>query len=77
MDEGRDAFVHYLVLFGIGVLAIKFRLWQRGKTEVARAFVVPMSIVGGAALEAGVRIFFPPKARVGISLTPMLRMLER
>lgn len=54
----------FFILFGIGFMAASFGFWQVGKTEIAKAYVVPMLIAGLLLLIIGLGIFFPAKARV-------------
>ena len=44
------------VFFGLLVLMISFGFWQLGKTEMAKAFVIPCLIAGGLVLAIGLGI---------------------
>ena len=54
----------FFVLFGILFLLASLGFWQVGKTEVAKAYVVPAVIAGALLLVIGLGIFFPSQARV-------------
>lgn len=54
----------FFIFFGIGFLAASLGFWQLGKTEVAKAYVIPMLIAGVLLLIIGLGMFFPSKARV-------------
>ena len=54
----------FFVLFGIVFLCVSLGFWQLGKTEVARAYVIPMFAAGILLLLIGLGIFFPSLTRV-------------
>ena len=53
-------FIFFGVLFVLGSIGF----WQLGKTEVARAFIIPMVVAGVLILAVGLGIFFTNKSRV-------------
>ena len=54
----------FFILFGIifGLASVGF--WQLGKTEVAKAFVLPTLVAGLLILTVGLGLFFTNKARM-------------
>lgn len=52
------------ILFGLLFLLATFGFWQYGKTEIARAFIIPTLIAGGLLLAAGISFFVSNKAKV-------------
>ncbi|WP_420861359.1 hypothetical protein [Algirhabdus cladophorae] len=54
----------FFILFGIGFMAASLGFWQVGKTEIAKAYVIPLLIAGVLLLIIGLGIFIPAKARV-------------
>lgn len=54
----------FFILFGLGFLAASVGFWQLGKTEMARAYIVPTMIAGGLLMIIGLGLFFTNKARV-------------
>ena len=54
----------FFILFGIAFLLGSIGFWQLGKTEAARAFIVPMLVAGALLLAIGLGIFFANKSRV-------------
>lgn len=54
----------FFILFGILFLVGSIGFWQLGKSDVAKAFVVPMLVAGLLILTVGVGIFFANKSRI-------------
>lgn len=54
----------FFILFGILFVLAAVGFWQLGKTEAARAFIVPMLVAGCLLLTVGVGIFFTNKSRI-------------
>ena len=54
----------FFILFGILFLLGSIGFWQLGKTEVAKAFVVPMVVAGVLLLAIGLGIFIANKSRI-------------
>lgn len=54
----------FFVLFGIVFMAASFGFWQLGKTEVARAYIVPTLVAGVLLLTIGLGLFFTNKSRI-------------
>lgn len=54
----------FFILFALLFIAAGIGFWQLGKTEVAKAYIVPTLVAGALLLAVGVGIFFTNKARV-------------
>ncbi|MEQ8714253.1 MAG: hypothetical protein RIC80_14625, partial [Cyclobacteriaceae bacterium] len=51
-------FIYFAILF----LAASVGFWQLGKTEIARAYIIPMLIAGALLLTIGLGLFFTNKS---------------
>lgn len=54
----------FFILFGIIFILGCIGFWQLGKTEIAKAFIVPMLVAGTLLLAIGLGIFFANKSRI-------------
>lgn len=54
----------FFILFAFLFLAASLGFWQLGKSDMAKAYIVPMLIAGTLLLAVGVGIFFTNKSRV-------------
>ena len=54
----------FFILFGIMFLLATIGFWHLGKTDVARAFIVPTLVAGLLLLTIGVGIFIANKSRI-------------
>ena len=54
----------FFIFFGILFLIGSIGFWQLGKTELARAYIIPMLVVGLLTLTIGLGLFFTNKSRV-------------
>ncbi|MAM25697.1 MAG: hypothetical protein CML55_10035 [Rhodobacteraceae bacterium] len=54
----------FFILFGLSFLLASLGFWQMGKTDMARAYVVPMLVAGTLVLILGAGLFFPSQARL-------------
>lgn len=54
----------FFILFGIVFMAASFGFWQLGKTELARAYIVPTLIAGSLLTIIGLGLFFTNKSRL-------------
>lgn len=54
----------FFILFAILFLSASLGFWQLGKTEMARAYIIPTLVAGLLILAVGVGIFFTNKSRV-------------
>lgn len=53
----------FFVLFGAGFLIASLGFWQLGKTEMARAYIIPTLVAGSLLIIIGLGLFFTNKAR--------------
>lgn len=54
----------FFVLFGIIFLTASLGFWQLGKTELARAYIIPTLVAGALLVTIGLGLFFNNKARL-------------
>ena len=54
----------FFILFGLLFLAASYGFRQLGKTEMAKAYIVPSLVAGLLILAFGVGIFFANKSRI-------------
>lgn len=54
----------FFVLAGVAFLVASFGFWQLGKTELARAYVIPMAVSGALLVIIGVGIMIPSILRI-------------
>ena len=54
----------FFILFGILFVLATIGFWQLGKTDIAKAFIVPTLVAGILLLTIGLGLFFTNKARV-------------
>ena len=54
----------FFILFGIGFVASGFGFWQLGKTDLAKAYIIPTLVAGALLMTIGFGLFFTNKARI-------------
>ena len=54
----------FFMLFGVLFILTSIGFWQLGKTEMARAYIIPTLVAGTLLLIIGLGLFFTNKARV-------------
>jgi hypothetical protein len=54
----------FFIIIGFVFVFASFGFWQFGKTELAKAYIIPMLITGAFLLAAGVGLFFTNKGRI-------------
>ena len=54
----------FFILFGLLFVAASIGFWQLGKTEIAKAYVIPMLVAGILVLVIGFGLFFNNNYRV-------------
>ena len=54
----------FFILFGIGFVAASIGFWQLGKTELAKAYIIPTMVAGSLFLIIGFGLFFTNKSRI-------------
>ena len=54
----------FFMLFGIIYLLMSVGFWQMGSTPLMEALIIPILIVGGLLLMAGISFYFSNKSRL-------------
>ena len=54
----------FFILFGLLFVAASIGFWQLGKTDIAKAYVIPLLVAGILVLVIGFGLFFNNKYRV-------------
>jgi hypothetical protein len=54
----------FFMLFGMAFLVASIGFWQLGKTEMARAYIVPTLVAGCLLLIIGLGLFFTNRSRI-------------
>ena len=54
----------FFILAGVVFLAISFGFWQVGKTDFARAYIIPTAVAGALLLIIGLGLFYTNKNRI-------------
>ena len=54
----------FFILFGVVFLVGSLGFWQLGKTEMARAYIIPTLIAGTLLTTIGLGLFFTNKSRI-------------
>ncbi|MDA9564040.1 hypothetical protein N9R81_05140 [Flavobacteriales bacterium] len=54
----------FFILFGVIFMASSLGFWQLGKTEIARAYIVPTLVAGSLLTIIGLGLYFTNKARI-------------
>ena len=54
----------FFILYGLSFLLASMGFWQIGKTDMARAYAIPMLVAGALILIIGLGLFFPSQARL-------------
>jgi len=54
----------FFILFGIVFMLASVGFWQLGKTDMARAYIIPTLVAGALLLIIGLGLFFTNKSRV-------------
>ena len=54
----------FFILLGLSFLLASLGFWQLGRTDMARAYVIPMLVAGALILIIGLGLFFPSHARL-------------
>ncbi|SHJ93573.1 hypothetical protein [Pseudozobellia thermophila] len=54
----------FFMLFGVAFLVASLGFWQLGKTEMARAYIIPTLVAGTLLLTIGLGLFFTNKTRI-------------
>ncbi len=54
----------FFILFAIGFLAASIAFWQLGKTDLAKAYVIPLAVCGSLLLIIGVGLVYTNVTRI-------------
>ena len=54
----------FFILFGLLFMVLSLCFWHFGKTEIARAYIVPASVAGGLLLIIGVGLVYANQTRI-------------
>ena len=54
----------FFILFGIGFVLASIAFWQLGKTDLAKAYIIPTLVAGALLLTIGLGLFFTNKSRI-------------
>ncbi|MDV7187092.1 hypothetical protein R3X25_07345 [Lutibacter sp. TH_r2] len=54
----------FFILFGLVFIAVSLGFWQLGKTDIARAYIIPTLVAGLLLLTIGLGLFFTNKSRI-------------
>ncbi|WP_420316020.1 hypothetical protein [Ekhidna sp.] len=54
----------FFIIFAILFLAASAGFWQLGKTELAKAYIIPLLVAGILLMTIGLGLFFTNKARI-------------
>lgn len=54
----------FFILFGLIFIAASIGFWQLGKTDVAKAYIIPTLVAGILLTTIGVGLFFTNKSRI-------------
>jgi hypothetical protein len=54
----------FFVLFGVVFLAASLGFWQVGKTDLAKAYIIPTLVAGALLMIIGLGLFFTNKTRI-------------
>lgn len=54
----------FFILFGIGFVVASIDFWQLGKTDLAKAYIIPTLVAGALLLTIGFGLVFTNKARI-------------
>ncbi|MFD2541336.1 hypothetical protein ACFSSB_03330 [Lacinutrix gracilariae] len=54
----------FFILFGFVFISASIGFWQLGKTDIARAYIIPTSVAGVLLLTIGLGLFFTNKSRI-------------
>lgn len=56
----------FFILFGFVFIAASLGFWQLGKTDIARAYIIPTIVAGILLITIGCGLFFTNKSRIAV-----------
>ncbi|WP_372754178.1 hypothetical protein [Labilibaculum sp.] len=54
----------FFILFGVVFMVASIGFWQLGKTDIAKAYIIPTLVAGALLLIIGLGLFFTNKSRI-------------
>ena len=54
----------FFILFGILFILASIGFWQLGKTDIAKAYIIPTLVAGALLMTIGLGLFFTNKSRI-------------
>ena len=54
----------FFILFGLVFIAVSLGFWQLGKTDMARAYIIPTLVAGVLLLIIGLGLYFSNRSRI-------------
>lgn len=54
----------FFILFGVGFVVASIAFWQMGKTDLAKAYVIPLAVAGSLLLIIGVGLVYANVTRI-------------
>ena len=54
----------FFILFGVALMVASLGFWQLGKTDIARAYIIPTLVAGVLLLTIGIGLYFNNKSRI-------------
>ncbi|KAB2807707.1 hypothetical protein [Phaeocystidibacter luteus] len=65
-DWAKDELVStsFFVLVGLAFVLMSIGFWQFGKTDLARAYIIPMLVAGSFLMTVGIGLFYTNKTRI-------------
>ncbi|GEQ86052.1 hypothetical protein ULMS_15600 [Patiriisocius marinistellae] len=54
----------FFILFGLVFISVSIGFWQLGKTDIAKAYIIPTLVAGVMLLIIGLGLFFTNKSRI-------------
>ncbi|APY10161.1 hypothetical protein BWZ22_02440 [Seonamhaeicola sp. S2-3] len=54
----------FFIIFALGFLIASLGFWQLGKTEIAKAYIIPTLVAGVLLLTIGLGLFYTNKSRI-------------
>lgn len=62
--KGEVFSTRFFIFFAVFFIAAGIGFWQLGKTEIAKAYIIPMLVAGGLLMTIGIGLFFTNKSRI-------------
>lgn len=69
-----ELFQHHFHLFGVVFMVASLSFWQLGKTEIAKAYIIPTLVAGALLLIIGLGLFLQIKQESHNLNQPIIQM---